>query len=153
MAQPECIFNQETINAFDEYLNSHPNNRRVTPDDYADIVSWLTDPNRHPADQEEHSRRHYVKRTFSYDQSTSILFSFGPSKDLPRPVVGVNKIAHHVQYIHVSIGHLGWDATWRQVSASCYGILRADVIFLLKRCLVCAGNPRKRPKGSNQPRE
>lgn len=26
-------------------------------------------------------------------------------------------------------------------------ILRADVVFLLKQCAICADNPRKRPKG------
>ena len=58
--------------------------------------------------------------------------------------------AEYVQYEHHRIGHLGWDATWRVISESYYGILRADVIFLLKRCLVCATNPAKRPKGSTQ---
>ncbi len=38
--------------------------------------------------------------------------------------------------------------TWKDVSTSYYGILRSDVIFLVKQCQVCAKNPSKRPKGS-----
>jgi hypothetical protein len=35
---------------------------------------------------------------------------------------------------------------WSQPSY--YGILRSDVIFLLKQCQICVSNPSKRPKGS-----
>ncbi len=57
-------------------------------------------------------------------------------------------IADVVELVHKENGHAGWDATWKDVSSSYYGILRSDVIFLLKRCQICAENPRKRPKGS-----
>jgi len=63
-----------------------------------------------------------------------------------RKVVTEDKISEVVEQVHVANGHAGWDATWRDVSHSYHGILRADVIFLLKRCLVCAKDPRKHPK-------
>ncbi len=57
-------------------------------------------------------------------------------------------IADVVDFVHKGNGHAGWDATWKDVSNLYYGILRSDVIFLLKRCQICASNPSKRPKGS-----
>lgn len=57
-------------------------------------------------------------------------------------------IADVVDFVHNGNGHAGWDATWKDVSNLYYGILRSDVIFLLKRCQICASNPSKRPKGS-----
>jgi hypothetical protein len=63
-----------------------------------------------------------------------------------REVVTEDRILGVVEDVHESIGHAGWDATWKAVSTSYYGIPRDDVIFLLKRCSVCALNPRKRPK-------
>lgn len=52
-----------------------------------------------------------------------------------------------VELVHTSNGHAGRDAAWRDVSHDYYGIMRTDVISLLKRCDVCVSNPRKRPKG------
>ncbi len=140
------IFDSETPQAFTAYLSEHPNVRRVTDSDWYDILGWLTNPLRQPRDQSEHSRRHYVRKTFYWDGQS--LYSVGPSREQPRPVIVEGRILEYVQYEHHKIGHLGWDATWRVISESYYGILRADVIFLLKRCLVCATNPAKRPKGS-----
>lgn len=57
-------------------------------------------------------------------------------------------IAEVVESAHERNGHLGWDATWRDISASYYGIMRADVIFLLKQCQICAHDPSKRPQSS-----
>ena len=59
-------------------------------------------------------------------------------------------IAETVEMVHKENNHAGWDATWKDVSTSYYGILRSDVIFLLKQCQSphCTQNPSKRPKGS-----
>ena len=142
------IFDTETRQAFAVYLRDNENIRRVTPQDWVDILSWLTDFNRHPSDQAEHSRRHYVRRTFHWDAEGQRLVSVGPSQEKARLVVTTDRILEYVEYVHHNIGHLGWDATWRHISEAYYGILRADVIFLLRRCVVCATNPAKRPKGS-----
>jgi hypothetical protein len=60
-------------------------------------------------------------------------------------------IADVVETIHENNGHAGWDTTWKDVSNSYYGILRSDIIFLLKRCEICSKNPLKRPKGAPAP--
>lgn len=59
-------------------------------------------------------------------------------------------IADTVEIVHKNNNHAGWDATWKDVSTSYYGIPRKDVIFLLKQCQNqhCTENPSKRPKGS-----
>ena len=66
--------------------------------------------------------------------------------DKARQVVTTDKIADVVEKVHTDNGHAGWDATWKDISTSYYGILRSDVIFLLKQCQICSGNPSKRPK-------
>ena len=63
-------------------------------------------------------------------------------------MVTEDMIADIVQHVHEDNDHAGWDATWKDVSSLYYSILRADVIFLLKQCQICASNTRKRPKNS-----
>jgi hypothetical protein len=46
----------------------------------------------------------------------------------------------------MSNDHGGWDATWDEVSSKYCGIVRSDVIFLLKRCYICSLKPGKQPK-------
>lgn len=59
-------------------------------------------------------------------------------------------IADVVEAVHSRNGHAGWDATWKDVSTSYHGILRSDVIYLLRRCQICLHNPSKRPKDSGR---
>lgn len=56
-----------------------------------------------------------------------------------------------VDSVHRQNSHAGWDATWATLSSSYYGVLRSDLIYLLRRCQICAENPSKRPKGSLPP--
>ncbi|KAF2096163.1 hypothetical protein NA57DRAFT_78933 [Rhizodiscina lignyota] len=141
-------FDAETREAFAVYLRDNPNIRRVTPADWSNIMDWLTNPLRRPTCQAEHSRRNYVRRTFYWDESTQTLMSMGPTdSDKRRIVVTDDRIVEFVEYMHHNINHGGWDATWKAVSSNYYGILRADVIFLLKRCSACAFIPSKQPKG------
>lgn len=63
-------------------------------------------------------------------------------------VVTEDMIVDVVESVHEGNSHVGWDVTWKAVSTSYYGIPRSDLIFLLKRCQICAQTPSKRPKGS-----
>jgi hypothetical protein len=68
-----------------------------------------------------------------------------------RAVITTDMIADVLEIVYKDSGddgHSGWDAKWKDVSTSYCGILRSDVIFLVKQCQVCAENPSKRPKGS-----
>jgi len=138
--------------AFLEYLRSNPNNRRVSQSDKEILIEWLTNPNKRPLSQEEFSRRNYVRKTFAWNEESQTLRAVakkGESKD--RTVITTDMIADVVEMVHKASGdsgHGGWDATWKDVSASYYGILRSDVIFLLKQCQYCSCKPSKRPKGS-----
>ena len=144
------IFSSSTRTAFLNYIRENPNNRRVSQGDREIIIEWLTNPSIRPASQKESSRRHYVRKTFTWDENRQSLLAVGKIvEDKRRMVVTDDLIVDAVELAHKQNGHLGWDATWRDVSVSYYGILRSDVIFLLKQCQLCAQDPSKRPKGAS----
>ncbi|KAL8367154.1 hypothetical protein RB599_010244 [Gaeumannomyces hyphopodioides] len=134
--------------AFSNYLETHPNKRRVTPVERGELIGWLTNLHAPPSSQKEFSRRNYVRKTFAWDEDGQMLVAVSKNGQENRAVITEDNIIEVVELVHTSNGHAGWDATWRDVSRSYYGIMRADVIFLLKRCDICVSNPRKRPKGS-----
>lgn len=141
-------FTPGTRAAFSEYLHENPNGRRVSRRDWEVTVEWLTDPSKRPSSQQEFSRRNYVRKTFTWDESTRCLLATAKSDggDKGRVVVTEDMIAEVVEAVHGENDHAGWDATWKTLSASYYGVLRADLIFLLRRCQICAQMPIKRPK-------
>lgn len=135
--------------AFTRLLSEKPSTRRVSVDSKQDIITWLINPHKRPCSQEEFSRRNYVRRNFTWDENTRILFTTEKDdKQKPRVVITTDAIIDIVENTHEMNGHAGWDATWKDINNSYYGILRSDVNFLLKTCRVCAQNPIKRPKAS-----
>jgi len=141
---------QDTKTAFLQYLRENPNSRRVSSTDKENLILWLIDPDKRPSSQKESSRRHYIRKTFTWNEEAQVLLAIKKrDEEKYREVVTEDMIADVVGSVHENNGHAGWDATWKDVSSSYYGILRADVIFLLKRCQICAENPRKRPKNSS----
>ena len=111
------------------------------------LIEWLINHEKRPSSQQEFSRRHYARKTFIWDDRTQNLLALASKiGGNNRIVITEDRIADMVELVHNNNGHAGWDATWRDIRSSYYGILRADVIYLLKQCQVCAGNPRKRPK-------
>jgi hypothetical protein len=142
-------FTPDTKAAFLQHLRENPNNRRVSPSDKEILVEWLTNQHKRPSSQEEFSRRNYVRKAFAWDvKSQNLLAVAKKDGDKDRTVITTDVIAEVVETVHENNGHAGWDTTWKDVSTSYYGILRSDVIFLLKKCRSCVGNPSKRPKGS-----
>ena len=155
--QTTTLFNFQVLAEFAEHLNNTLQNpRRISDEDYQDISQWLTNSDRRPQKQSEHSRREYVRRTFGFDKdeyNEPQLVNISPTYQRKRPVVTIPNIPRVVEFVHQINGHRGWDTTWENVRDRYYGILRADVIFLLKRCPVCLNNPSKRPKGQKQPED
>lgn len=146
-------FTPSTRAVFLQRLRENPHLRRVSQTDKELLAVWLTDPHKQPLSQKEFSRRNYVLRTFIWDEQAQNIFV--PAKtegEKHRLVVTEDKIADVVEIVHKSNNHGGWDATWKDISNSYYGILRSDVIHLLKQCQICALNPTKRPKGSTATR-
>ena len=140
-------FTSETKSDFAQYLRQTPNTRRVSKVEMQNITDWLTDPERQPISQQEHSRRNYVRRVFSCEQDERSVYAVAKSKEARnRLVITEDKIVEAVDLAHQNNAHGGWDVTWKDIISSCYGILRADVIFLPKRCQTCAQIPYKRPK-------
>ncbi|KAL3951720.1 hypothetical protein ACCO45_013437 [Purpureocillium lilacinum] len=143
----DYLFSPGARKEFVEHLRGNPNARRVSEADQINLIKWLVDTTTYPVSQRESSRRHYVRKSFTWDTGKQALMSLPKGEQGSiRRVVTEDKIMDVVGAVHMSNGHGGWDATWKGISSSYYGILRADVIFLLKRCEVCARDPRKRPK-------
>lgn len=130
-------------------MRQNPNSRRVSEGDKEILIEWLTNPNKRPSSQEEFNRRNYVRNSFAWDEKSQTLFAVAKRNgDNDRTVITTDEIADVVETVHKNSSHARWDATWKDVSTSYYGILRSDVIFLLKQYRNCTGNPSKRPKGS-----
>lgn len=144
----QVTFTSHTKSAFLQYVYAHPSSRRISLAEKENLIGWLTDSRKEPHDQKEFSRRYYAKKTFAWDEDNRTLIAIAKENcEKGRIVVTEDLIATLIERVHNENGHAGWDATWRDVSNSYYGILRSDVNFLLKQCQICAGNPRKRPKG------
>lgn len=144
-------FTSSTRAEFLRHLEKNPNRRRISQPDKQNLIDWLRDSHAPPSSQQEFSRRNYVKKNFTWDESGQTLLAVAKKNKLKgRKVVTEDNIFTVVERVHTNNNHAGWDATWRDISDAYYGILRADVIFLLKRCVVCAQNPRKRPKDSGR---
>ncbi|KUL81567.1 hypothetical protein ZTR_09940 [Talaromyces verruculosus] len=140
-------FSTDTKVSFKQYLSENSNNRRVSREERENIIQWLTNPHKRPLSQSEFSRRNYVRKTFTWEEATQLLVAVPKAEGgEKRIVVTEDMIADIVEFVHENNGHAGWDYTWRDVSRSYYGILRSDVIHLLKQCEICAHNPSKRPK-------
>jgi len=143
------IFSSKTRTVLLKHVRDNPSNRRVSKADMEIMIEWLTDSSKRPLSQQEFSRRNYVQKAFALGEDTRSLLAMGKNNEEKRRIVVTDDvIADMVESAHEQNGHLGWDATWRDISTSYYGILRSDVIFLLKQCQVCAQDPSKRPKSS-----
>ncbi|KAL6862245.1 hypothetical protein J3F83DRAFT_767398 [Trichoderma novae-zelandiae] len=132
---------------FREYINSTPNKKHISREEKEKLVAWLNDPNAKPTCQKDYSRRNYAQKTYRWDESRHQLWAMaknGKGKD--RMVITVDEILQVVEQIHM-IDHAGWDATWDRVNRDFCGIVRSDIIFLVKRCGLCQSDPRKRAKG------
>ena len=139
-------FDDETKTALLGFVQENPSNRRVSSSEQTLMIDWLAGNSRPLASQQESSRRNYVRKAFAWDERDLHLIALGKDSREHRIVVVIDSIADVVEAVHIGNDHLGWDATWRDVSSAYYGIMRADVIFLLKRCFVCAQDPSKRAK-------
>ncbi|KAL4802473.1 hypothetical protein BDV18DRAFT_146786 [Aspergillus unguis] len=149
-SQQPVSFSQNTRASFAQHLREHPSNRRVSPIEKENIIEWLTNPEKRPSSQREFSRRNYARKTFVWDNERQDLLAINKSQEGGRIVVAEDRIADTVEFVHNRNGHAGWDATWKDVSTSYHGILRSDVIYLLRRCQVCLYNPLKRPKNPHR---
>ncbi|ETR99770.1 hypothetical protein M419DRAFT_10706 [Trichoderma reesei RUT C-30] len=132
---------------FAEYLKSTPNKKHISREEKWKLVAWLADPNARPTCQKDYSRRNYAQKTYRWDENTQKLFAI-PKKDKTgdRIVITEDEILRVVESVH-TVDHGGWDATWESVSKKYCGIVRSDIIFLVKRCGMCIIDPRKRAKG------
>ncbi|KAI9040299.1 uncharacterized protein KD926_008389 [Aspergillus affinis] len=124
--QQPVIISQNTRASFTQYLHEHPSSRRISPTEKENLIEWLTNPEKRPSSQREFSRRNYARKTFIWGNETQDLLAINKTQEGGnRIVVAEDRIAETVEFVHNRNGHAGWDATWKDVSTSYYGILRA----------------------------
>src|SRR5439155_1505433 len=99
--------------------------------------------------QQEFSRRNYIRKRFLWDTENQQLLAVPKANQIGhRVVITEDQIFEAVEEKHLEVNHRGWDTTWEALSASYYGVMRSDMIFLLKKCQICvqkASSPSKGP--------
>jgi hypothetical protein len=141
------VFSPSVRVEFAQYLRENPNNRRVSQPESDRWIDWIRNAAVQTSTQQESSRRHYIRKTFIWDAEEQRLLAVPKVAQAQyREVVTEDRILDVVETVHRNNGHAGWDTTWEDIRRTFYGILRADVIFLLKRCQICVHDIRKRPK-------
>ncbi|KAL7921377.1 hypothetical protein ACQKWADRAFT_313962 [Trichoderma austrokoningii] len=157
---------------FKEYLREYTNKKHISEERKKNLIRWLDDTLPKPQNQPEYSLRNYTCKTYRWDKETRILWGIGKPEKLEKPtksgrrkggwkgkgeienesqdgqlpdrlVVTKDEILGVVEKIHMANQHGGVDATWNEISSKYCGIVRTDVIFLLKRCYICDLMPRK----------
>lgn len=140
------IFGTDTKTHLLHRIRSNPNSRLISLEDRQAIIDWLIDNGKCPSNQKEFSRRNYVRKITDWDEETQILWTKGESQDQRRLVATEESISGVIEAIRIQDCHQGWDTTWKDVSSKYYGVLRAELILLLKHCRVCAQDPKTQPK-------
>ncbi|KAL6898586.1 hypothetical protein GGI43DRAFT_81158 [Trichoderma evansii] len=171
----------EVQEEFRNYLQENTNKKHISTERKHNLIQWLADSTLKPQTQRDYSLRNYASKTYRWDKDRHILWGIGKSeksekggksakskkgvksgksgkgskggKCQDRVVVTEDEILDVVEKIHMSNDHGGWDATWDEVSSKYCGIVRSDVIFLLKRCYICQLNPRKHSRRNEAPDE
>lgn len=170
----------EVQREFRHYLEKNTNKKHISAERKHSLIRWLSDTDAKPQSQSDYSLRNYAFKTYKWDDDTNILWGIGKSEKPEKPakngkgkkswvsgkrkanrsakcqdrvVVTEDEILNVVEQIHMSNDHGGWDATWDEVSSKYCGIVRSDVIFLLKRCYICTIKPRKQSRRNATPDE
>ncbi|KAM0449843.1 hypothetical protein ACHAPV_006968 [Trichoderma viride] len=162
---------------FRHYLEENTNKKHISAERKHNLIRWLSDKDAKPQEQSDYSLRNYAFKTYKWDGTNHILWGIGKSEKPEKPakngkgkktwdsgkggkgsrkcqdrvVVTEDEILTVVEKIHMSNDHGGWDATWDEVSSKYCGIVRSDVIFLLKRCYICTIKPRKQSRRNATP--
>ncbi|EHK46952.1 uncharacterized protein TrAtP1_010435 [Trichoderma atroviride] len=167
----------EVQREFREYLQENTNKKHISAERKHSLIRWLADKDAKPQTQSDYSLRNYAFKTYKWDGARHILWGIGKSEKPEKPakngkgkkpwrsgkggkssrkfqdrvVVTEDEILNVVEKVHMSNDHGGWDATWDEVSSKYCGIVRSDVIFLLKRCYICTIKPRKQSRRNATP--
>lgn len=145
-------FSTTARQAFDVFLAGYTSRYRISRQKRANIISWLTDTQRTPVNQTEHSQRHYAVHNFRYDAGTDILWALSSEKHQgERQVVVQEEILRIIEQEHLLSKHSGRDTTWTSISKTYYGIARQEVIYLIKQCEVCCRKAANQSRGPLTP--
>ncbi|KAH6618286.1 hypothetical protein B0J18DRAFT_437032, partial [Chaetomium sp. MPI-SDFR-AT-0129] len=65
-------FKPSTQAEFLRHLEKNPNRRRICQPEKQNLIDWLCNSHALPSSQKEFSRRNYVKKTFTWDESGQV---------------------------------------------------------------------------------
>jgi hypothetical protein len=105
-------FSTSARQAFDAFLESHNSRYRISRQKRTNIISWLTDDQRTPINQIEHSQRHHAVNSFRYDAVNDILLVLpSESHSEERQVVIQEEILRVIEQEHLLSKHAGQNMT------------------------------------------
>ena len=116
-------FSTSARQAFETFLDDHNSRYCMSRQKRANIISWLTNDQRTPVNQIEHSQRHHAVNSFRYDTVNNILLVL-PSESHPgeRQVVVQEEILRVIEQEHLLSKHAGQNMTWAAIRNTFYGI-------------------------------
>ena len=145
-------FSTSARQAFETFLDDHNSRYRMSRQKRANIISWLTNDQRTPVNQIEHSQHHHAVNSFRYDAANNILLVL-PSESHPgeRQVVVQEEILRVIEQEHLLSKHAGQNMIWAAIRNTFYGISRGEVEYLVKQCEICHRKATNRSRGPLTP--
>ena len=142
-------FPNDVRSAFKAYIQNptYTNRERIDYTKWRELHILLDNPDRKPRSQAESRLKHRALSEFQLINNR--LHRKPDSKHLePRYVVPENETFDTIANQHLQLLHAGKNKTCEAVQQKFYGITRADVEFVIKRCKNCALN---RPAATKAP--
>ena len=141
-------FNEATRTAFAAYLEVNEHRYQITDSTYEQYITYLTNALYEPSSRADQAKRAFVKTSFQMDEGGYALQACATERHKQaRLVIMQSSIFDIIQEEHCRIGHAGVHPTWAAVSQGYYGIIRTEIIWLLKRCQICIRRARNRSRG------
>ncbi|KAF5120961.1 SCAN domain-containing protein 3 [Metarhizium anisopliae] len=142
-------FPNDVRSAFKSYIESpaYTNRERIEYTKWRELHILLDNPDRKPRNQTESRLKH---RALSEFELINNRLHRRPDSKHPEPryVVPENEAFDTIANQHLRLLHAGKNKTWEAVQQKFYGITRAAVEFVIKRCKNCALN---RPAATKAP--
>ncbi|EXU94631.1 integrase core domain protein, partial [Metarhizium robertsii] len=119
------------------HLIAATNRERIEYTKWRELHILLDNPDRKPRNQTESRLKH---RALSEFELINNRLHRRPDSKHPEPryVVPENEAFDTIANQHLRLLHAGKNKTWEAVQQKFYGITRADVEFVIKRCKNCA---------------
>ena len=141
-------FNEQVRDAFLHMLDARKDEsrERMTASDKHRAIRWLTEAFPERLDPKAGKKRSWIKSDFVYDQGKLWRLP-GKVRTERREVVSEDRIFETIARVHISLGHIGQNATATHIGKEYYGIAHEEVNFLVKLCEICHRKAHSKSKG------